>query len=320
MIEKRMRLAVPSEQEGARLDAFLVARVGELSRSAWRRLILEGRVVVDTRPASKPGLALKEGMCVEVTLPDPAPDSPEPEEIPVGILYEDDFLLVVDKAAGLVVHPGHGRPGGTLVNALLGRGASLAPAGGVHRPGIVHRLDADTSGVLVVAKDNETLRALQRSFAERRVQKSYLALVWGRPRPPEGRIERPIGRSRANPTRMAIRGTRAAREAITLYRTVEELPGLTLLSVRIETGRTHQIRVHLQSIHHPVVGDARYGGRQEKGVQDPRKRKALRSFQRLGLHASELAFLHPRTLSEVRFRSPLPPEFEGLLSVLRSSG
>jgi len=320
MSERTVSLAVPSDQDGTRLDAFLATRFGEISRSAWRRLILEGRVRVDARPAAKPGLALRAGMRIEAAFPEPRPAAPAPEQIPVRVVHEDEQLLVVDKPAGLVVHPGHGRGGGTLVNALLGRGTTLAPGGGAQRPGIVHRLDAETSGLLVVAKDDATLRALQRAFAERHVGKTYRALVWGRPRPEAGRVERPIGRSRANPTRMAVHGVRGARAAVTFYETLETLPGFTLLTVRIETGRTHQIRVHLQSLHHPIVGDARYGGQQWKGVQDPRKRKALREFRRLALHASELAFVHPATRREIHFRCALPPEFEDLLAVLRGGG
>jgi len=227
-------------------------------------------------------------------------------------------LVVVDKPAGLVVHPGHGRRTGTLVNALLGRGTSLAPAGGAERPGIVHRLDAGTSGVIVVAKTDRAHRGLSNAFALRQVDKRYLALVWGHPDPPSGTIERGIGRSRNHPVKMAVRSTRGrARPALSHYRTLESMPGFAFLEVLPRTGRTHQIRVHLQSIHHPLVGDDRYGGRAWRGVQDPLKRKAIREFDRLGLHAADLAFDHPASGQRVRFSSPLPDLYQRLLEVLR---
>jgi 23S rRNA pseudouridine1911/1915/1917 synthase len=181
----------------------------------------------------------------------------------------------------------------------------------------VHRLDASTSGLIVVAKTDAAFYALGRAFAERAVRKVYHALVWGRPDPPQGLIDRSIGRSRTDPTRMSVHGIRGGRSARTTYRTIETFSGFAFLEVRIETGRTHQIRVHLQSIHHPVVGDPRYGGEQSRGVQDPRRRNALRSFGRVALHASELSFVHPATGEETTFRSALPPELARLLEILR---
>ncbi len=318
MSEMVIRLTVPSGAGGSRLDTFLASEIKEHTRSALRRMIAEGRVRVDGKAAAKPGLSLRDGGSVEVALPEAAPEGPVPEDIPFEVVHEDDHLVIVSKPAGLVVHAGHGRRSGTLVNALLGRGIPLAPAGGAERPGIVHRLDADTSGLIVVAKTDAALRSLQRAFAERRVVKRYQALVWGRPDPAAGRIERPVGRSRPDPTRMSVRSPRG-RAAATEYVTVETIPGFAMLRVRIETGRTHQIRVHLQSIHHPVVGDARYGGQQFRGVQDPLKRKALREFRRLALHSSELSFPHPATGVEARFESPLPDDFASLLRVLREA-
>jgi 23S rRNA pseudouridine1911/1915/1917 synthase len=280
-------------------------------------MIDSGRVLVDGRPAAKAGLVLSPGMEVLVELPAPDPGTPPaPEPIEVDIAFEDEHLVVVRKPAGLVVHPGAGRKSGTLVNALAGRGVPLALAGGRDRPGIVHRLDADTSGLLVVAKTDEAHRELVRAFAERRVTKRYVALVWGRPDPEEGTIETSIGRSRGDPTRMSVH-SRRGRPARTTYRVIESLPGFSLLRVGIETGRTHQIRVHLQSIHHPVVGDTRYGGQQGKGVRSLRKRRALQGFGRLALHAAELAFPHPVTGKNVRVRAALPEDLEDLLSVLR---
>ena len=191
-------------------------------------------------------------------------------------------------------------------------------AGGSERPGIVHRLDQGTSGALIVAKTDETYHRLSKMFARREVEKHYRALVWGRPAPPEGEIERPIGRSRSNPTQMSISGTRGKRRpALTIYRTEESLQGFALLAVRPHTGRTHQIRVHLQSVHHPIVGDTRYGGRPWRGVQDPLKRKALREFERLALHASDLRFVHPQTGCTLSLHAPMPADFRSLMTVLR---
>jgi 23S rRNA pseudouridine1911/1915/1917 synthase len=257
-------------------------------------------------------------MTIHVEVPAPPPDRPDAEEIPFDIVYQDDDLLVVDKPAGLTVHPGHGCPTGTLVNGLLGRGVRLASIGGPDRPGIVHRLDRDTSGLLVVAKTDSAHHGLSRAFAEREVNKRYRALVWGHPRPPEGVIEQDIGRSRINPTKMAVRSTRGRRRwARTAYSTLESVPGFSLLDVDLTTGRTHQIRVHLESIHHPIVGDERYGGRAWRGVQDPLKRKALREFRHLALHAAKLSFRHPVRGERMRFRSSLPQRIEDLLVVLR---
>jgi len=313
----RVSFEVPAEAEGTRLDRYLVVRLGVATRSALRRWIAEGRVTVNGTPAAKAGLALHPGMRIEVDVPAPRTPIPAPEPIPLDVVYEDDALLVIDKPAGLVVHPGHGQRAGTLVNALLGRGTRLAPAGGPERPGIVHRLDAGTSGVMVVAKTDPAYHGLTRAFARREVDKRYLALVWGHPDPPQGTIERSIGRSRTQPIKMAVRHARGVRPAVSGYRTIESMPGFALLEVTPRTGRTHQIRVHLQSIHHPLVGDERYGGRAWRGVQDSQKRTALRDFDRLALHAAELAFTHPTRGQRVRFTRPLPARFERLLEVLR---
>jgi 23S rRNA pseudouridine1911/1915/1917 synthase len=313
-----LSFAVPQSAEGERLDRFLASEVAGHSRSAVRRFIVEGRVSIDGRPILKPGFALKPSMSISLSLPEPHPDSPQPEDIRIEILHEDEQIVVVAKPAGLVVHPGHGRRSGTLVNALLGRGIELSPTGAPDRPGIVHRLDIETSGLIVVAKCARSHEAMAAAFAARQVHKRYIALVWGHPEPPSGRIELPIGRSRANPVKMAVRSTRGRkRVAISTYETIEDLPGFSLLSVFPETGRTHQIRVHLQSINRPIVGDSRYGGRGWRNIRDPLKRKAVRHFDRLALHASNLSFMHPATGREVSFHAPLPPEFEVLLEVLR---
>jgi 23S rRNA pseudouridine1911/1915/1917 synthase len=314
--DEQIRLRVPAAVAGSRLDRHLADTLAGHTRSAVRRLILDGRVTVDGVPAAKSGVALEEGMEIVVRLPPPRSDRPLAEAIPLDVVHEDEALLVVNKPAGLVVHPGHGQREGTLVNALLGRGTQLSPRGAPDRPGIVHRLDRETSGLLIVAKTEASHAALSEAFTRREIRKRYDALVWGRPDPEEGVIEKTIGRSRSNPVKMAISG-RGSREAVTRYVTRERLTGFTRLTLHPVTGRTHQIRVHLQSIHHPIVGDTRYGGRMWKGVRDPIKRKALRQFDRLALHASHLAFEHPAGGRPIELSAPIPEEFEALLATLR---
>jgi len=316
MTAEPVRVDVPLEAAGARLDSFLAARMTGPTRSTLRRWILEGRVLVNGEPAGKAGFELSHGMRIEVRPPADTGAALTPEAIPIEVLHEDEHIVVVSKPAGLVVHPGHGNRTGTLVHALLGRGIRLAPAGGADRPGIVHRLDSGTTGVMVVAKSDEAHKALARAFADRKVRKIYRALVWGKPKEQSGRIEGLIGRSRRDPTKMAVSG-RSGRPSATSYDTLEVFPGFALLKVGIETGRTHQIRVHLQSIHHPVVGDKDYGGEQWRGVQDPAKRNALRKLDRPALHASELSFVHPGTGKRVTYKAPLPADFEAVLAVLR---
>lgn len=315
-----LRFEARPDETALRLDRFLTARLPEWSRSALRRRIDDGEVRLNGRLARKPGEPVSSGDLVEVDLPDPRSPAtaPEAQAIPIDVLYEDQDIVVVDKPAGLVVHPGHGCENGTLVNALLGLGIELAPAGGAVRPGIVHRLDRETSGVLVVAKSDLAYRGLTQAFARRAVRKTYRALVWGRPVPSEGTIDRPIGRSRVDRTRMSASST-SGRRAVTHYRTSESYPGFAWLEIDLETGRTHQIRVHLQSIGHPVVGDERYGGRMWRGLQDPRRRNAIRDFARHALHAAVLEFAHPRTGIVVRGEAPLPSELAALLAVLRGT-
>jgi len=315
-----LRLEVPTEAAGQRLDRFLREKLRDHSRSALIRWIHAGRVTIDGTPAAKPGVAVKAGSRIEVEAPAPRSDAPQPQAIDIPILHQDDDIVVVDKPVNLVVHPGHGQPDGTLINGLLGLGITLAPAGGTVRPGIVHRLDRDTSGVMVVAKTDAAHRALSRAFAERRVRKRYRTLVWGRPDPDEGTIDRGIGRSRNNPTKMAVQGTRGMlRVARTHYRTVESIPGFALLEIDLETGRTHQIRVHLQSIRHPVVGDQRYGGRSWRGIQDMLKRNAVKQFEGLALHSFELQFDHPVGGERCTFHAPMPERLTRLLDALRGT-
>lgn len=317
MTEKQLRLDVPTEAAGTRLDAFLAAHHQAVSRSVWKHLIEDGRVAVDGKSTAKAGFALKPGMVIDAAIPDPEPSTLTGEPIPIELVHEDEHLAVVLKPAGLVVHPGHGARRGTLVHALIGRGLPLAAAGGVERPGIVHRLDKDTSGLLLIAKTDAAHRALSRMFARREIEKTYLALVWGRPQPAAGRIDDAIGRSRRDPTKMAVRAPRS-RAATTIYHTEEALPGFTLLTIGLVTGRTHQIRVHFASLRHPVIGDTKYGGQPWKAMQDPGRRALLTSFPRLALHAAKLALAHPVTGEPLSFSAPLPADVAGLLSALRA--
>ena len=290
-------LQIPREAAGERLDRFVTALPGVDSRAEAERLLAAGAVRVDgeLRPKSH---RLQGGEVLEVEIPALAGPALEPEERELRIAYEDEHLLVVEKPAGIVVHPsaGHGR--GTLVNALLERG--IAGGNVAERPGIVHRLDRDTSGLLVVARSQEAYERLQELVRERRLQRHYLALVRGRPRSRAGRIEAPIGRDRHDPLRHSL-DTDTPREAITHFEVLELLPAHALMSVRLETGRTHQIRVHLQAIELPVVGDPVYG------VPD-------RELGRQFLHANRLSFPHPVTGAVVDVESPLPEELQAALA------
>jgi 23S rRNA pseudouridine1911/1915/1917 synthase len=304
------------DERGLRLDRFLAARHTTATRSASSRLIREGHVSVDGRPATKTGLSLTEGMHVIVRLPPPPVVDRSQPPTDLDIVHEDDHLLVVNKPPGMVVHVGHGRPHGSLVDSLLARGTVLSSIGAPDRPGVVHRLDLGTSGLVLFAKTDAAHLALSAAFAERRIQKRYVALVWGHPRDLEGTVELHIGRSRTQRQKMSVHAPRG-RPASTRYRVVESLPALALLEVFPRTGRTHQIRVHLQALGHPIVGDARYGGRSWRGVADPLKRRALRDFERLALHASDLALEHPATGEPLRLKAPLPLDIAELLAALR---
>jgi 23S rRNA pseudouridine1911/1915/1917 synthase len=290
------RIQVPREAAGARLDRFVASLSAVGTRAEAERLLVAGAVRVDgeLRPKSH---RLQGGEVLEVELPDQVDRSLEAEERELKIAYEDEHLLVVDKPAGLVVHPSAGHGQGTLVNALLERG--IAGGDVPERPGIVHRLDRDTSGLLVVARSQEAYERLQELIRDRRLDRRYLALVRGRPRSRTGRIEAPIGRDRHDPLRHSL-DTETPRDAITHFEVLELLPAHALLSVRLETGRTHQIRVHLQAIELPVVGDPVYG------VPDPELRRQF-------LHASRLSFPHPLTGEAVDVESPLPEELQAAL-------
>ncbi len=317
MDEGIVRIVTGPDAEGVRLDRFLVSRFPGETRSVLKKWITGERVFVDGAKPGKAGMMLAAGMEIQVLVPPTGSDIPAAEDIPVTVLHEDDHIIVVHKPAGMVVHPAQAYPGGTLVNALLGRGTRLSGVGENGRPGIVHRLDRDTSGVMVVAKTDPAHHRLATMFADRDIAKTYHALVWGSPDPPESEIRSPIGRCRQNPTRMAVGGIRS-RPAITRFRTLATFPGFAWLEIELLTGRTHQVRVHMQAMNHPVVGDAVYGGVQWKGVQDTTRRNALKNFHRHALHASVLAFLHPVTGEPLSFTAELPAELAGLLEVLRS--
>jgi 23S rRNA pseudouridine1911/1915/1917 synthase len=306
---------VDAEQSGARLDRFLGDAQPALSRARWQALIAAGDVQVDGQPA-RASLRLRAGQRVSARIPAAVPALPQPEDLPLTVRHADAQLLVIDKPAGLVVHPGAGRSSGTLVNALLHHVRDLSGVGGVLRPGIVHRLDRDTSGLLVVAKDDVTHRALARQFAAREVRKEYLAIVLGVPARASGRIERPIGRDPQRRLAMAVDVPRA-RAARTDWRIEERLDGAALLRIRLHTGRTHQIRVHLAALGHPVAGDATYGGRRAPAARQASARDALSALRRTALHSALLGFTHPATGLPCEFESALPPELLALVAALR---
>lgn len=292
---------LPPEEAGERLDRALAARFPQLSRAQLQRLIRSGAITVNDAVV-RPAYRLASGDRIAVTFPEEP--TVRPESLPLDIVYEDEYLLVVNKPAGMVVHPAARIVSGTLVNALLSHCPQVADVGGPDRAGIVHRLDRETSGLIVVAKNPETHASLQRQFKRRLVRKTYVALVEGQVHPREGIIEVPIGRDPKDRTRMAV--SRTGRPAITQYRVVEVFPQYTLLEVRPHTGRTHQIRVHLAWLGYPVVGDRVYGRRRQTLLPD-------RHF----LHARELAFTHPATGEKLVLSAPLPPELTALLNQLR---
>ena len=306
-------LVIGPDQAGERLDRYLAGAMPGLSRSQAQRLIDEGRVQVAGRQA-KANLALKDGDQISVELPGPIPSSAQPEDIPVPVMYEDADLLVVNKPAGMVVHPAAGHSSGTLVNALLHQVDDLSGIGGELRPGIVHRLDKGTSGVMVVAKHDVAHEALARQFADREVEKEYVALVWGVVQAGR-RIDLPIGRDPNDRQKMSAR-SRRARSAVTRITRAQHLRGVTLCHVAIATGRTHQIRVHLNAIGHPIVGDATYGGVRARVAQD--LRPVLR-LERPFLHAARLAFTHPTDGRVMDFEAPLPDDLQQVLDQLHEA-
>jgi 23S rRNA pseudouridine1911/1915/1917 synthase len=305
-------LIVEPEHEGVRLDHFLTTMLPEQSRSGVQRLIKEGRVS-GAVTALRPSTVVRAGQAYEVEVPLPSAALPEPEALPLRIVFEDRDIVVLDKPAGMVVHPGAGHAGGTLVNALLHHVKDLSGVGGELRPGIVHRLDRGTSGLMVVAKHDTAHQELSRQFSDREVEKVYIALVWGVVHSGR-RIDAPIGRDPNDRQKMSTRARRA-RHAVTRVTFSRDLDGVSLLRVAIATGRTHQIRVHLSAIGHPIVGDVTYGGVRRRTAAHLR---AVQRLERPFLHSARLVFTHPGDGRRVEFDSPLPLDLQSVLDEIEA--
>jgi len=319
-------IKIADDEQELRLDRVLAARIPSLSRSRLKALILNGEVAIAARTIRDPAARVKSGDTVTVTLPPPEAAKPVGEPIPLNIVYEDDALIVIDKPAGLVVHPAAGHAKGTLVNALIAHcGDSLSGIGGVKRPGIVHRLDKDTSGLMVAAKTDAAHRALSAQFAnkaESGIERGYLAFVWGVPGRAGGTIDAPLDRHPQARDKRAVRA--GGRAAVTHWRLLQRFTGsdgkpvASLLACTLETGRTHQIRVHLAHIGHPILGDAVYGAafKSKASRLPPRARAALEGLGRQALHAYLLAIEHPQTRKSLRFQSELPADLRRLHDAL----
>jgi 23S rRNA pseudouridine1911/1915/1917 synthase len=307
------RVLVEPEQDGSRLDSFLTALLPDRSRSQLQRLIKEGHVtgpVKDLRPSTP----VRAGQEYAIDIPAPSTATPQPEALPLRIVFEDPDVVVLDKPAGMVVHPAAGHSSGTLVNALLHHVKDLSGIGGELRPGIVHRLDRGTSGLMVVAKHDRAHQELSRQFRDREVEKEYAALVWGVVHAGR-RIDAPIGRDDKDRQKMSTRARRA-RSAVTRVTWARHFRGVSLLKVAIHTGRTHQIRVHLAAIGHPIVGDATYGGVHRRVPHDLRP---VMRLERPFLHAMRLSFTHPSDGRRVDFDSPLPPDLESVVDEIEAN-
>ena len=319
-----------AEHKGWRLDHYLSVQIPELSRSRLQALIKEGHARACGATIKDPNYRVKPEDWFRIFVPAPKAASPEPQSIPLTIVHEDEDLIVIDKPAGLVVHPAAGNLDGTLVNALLAHcGGSLQGIGGVARPGIVHRLDKDTSGLLVAAKNERAMRSLAKQFAAHAVERAYNAVVWGSPRMSEGLVEGNVGRSPFDRKRMAVLRGQQGKPARTRYRVLEKFGAdavtgkafASLLECRLETGRTHQIRVHLAHLGHPLVGDTTYGrARRPPRPRTPEEVEAFAAaagFPRQALHAGVLGFFHPTLQRKLRFESPWPADLAHLINALR---
>jgi 23S rRNA pseudouridine1911/1915/1917 synthase len=309
-----LHLTVSAANEGERLDAFLAAHVEGWSRARLQRLIEEADVLVNGHTV-KSSYKLHPNDEIEVELTPPPSTSFAAENIPLDVVYEDDELIVVNKPAGIVVHPAAGVMSGTLANALAFHFQQLSGMAGTVRPGIVHRLDKGTSGLMVVAKTESAHEDLADQFRDREVFKSYVALVHGQVEKRIGQIDQPIARDRGNRTRMAV--VRGGRPALSIYRVRKRFERFTLLNVELKTGRTHQIRVHLAWLKHPVVGDEAYGSGRDKTVPDHKLRSEIANMGRQFLHAEQLGFRHPRTNEEMRFTASLPAELQAVLNEIK---
>ena len=312
------RVTVPDHLAHQRIDRVLATLLPDLSRSKIQRLIANGHVVIDAVPAAKPSLSVESGQQITVFLPRKTPaDEPRPQALDLDVIYEDDDLAVINKPSGLVVHGGAGQHEETLVNGLLHRyGKTLSQCGGSDRPGIVHRLDKGTSGIMALARHDKAHAALAHQFAARTVEKQYAAVVYGCPRASSGEIDLAIGRDRNNRTKISS-NTDRPRDAFTRWEFVEDLGGFALLNVWPKTGRMHQVRAHLEAIHHACIGDLKYVGAQWKSVPDGQARRAIRDFTRPGLHSSRLHLDHPISGVRLEFIAPLPSDLEELLRTLR---
>ena len=311
-------IVVPPGKKKERLDLFLVGHVQNATRNKVQRAISEGEVLVNGA-AARASHRVSPGEVIHVTLPKPPPQEAVPENIPLDIVFEDDRLLVVNKPAGMVTHPAYGNYTGTLVNALLYHCRSLSTANDTLRPGIVHRLDKDTSGLLVVAKDDAAHAYLAKQFAAHTIEREYQAIVWGLFRHRNGVIEAELGRSRSDRKKIAV--VEGGKRAVTEYSVQEQFAYLSLLSLRLLTGRTHQIRVHLAHIQHPVFGDPTYNGRRIAYATGAPEQKAevqrlLKLITRQALHAKTLGFVHPSTGTRLRFASVLPADMADILATL----
>jgi 23S rRNA pseudouridine1911/1915/1917 synthase len=324
-----LAFSVTEDEAANRLDRLLAARAPDISRARFQSLIAEGRVSVNGQPAAKANMKPRPGDEITVRLPEPQAAEPEPQDIPLTIIYEDEHLIVINKPAGMVVHPAPGHADGTLVNALLHHCAgSLSGIGGVKRPGIVHRLDRDTSGLMVAAKTDAAHAGLAAQFAahgrDGKLERAYRALLWGRPPRHKGTISEPLARSSANRQKIAVVRAGAGREAITHYRAIRSFPAAserpvaTLAECRLETGRTHQIRVHMAHIGCPVMGDETYGAGFKSSIRrlSQQAKEALQALNRQALHAATLGFEHPVTGRQLHFESPLPQDMQKLLEAL----
>ena len=307
---------VPEELEGIRLDLCLAKLNPDWTRSRARKLIDDDHVLLNNA-SGKASTSVHTGDTVVVNEPPPRPLDVEGEDIPLNVIHEDSDLLIINKPAGLVIHPAAGNPSGTLVNALIHYCQDLSGIGGVERPGIVHRLDKDTTGIMVVAKSDRAHLALSIAFRQHTIRKTYLAVCYGNPKTEDGVVDAPIDRHPRNRREMAV--VREGRPARTLYEVDQEFAGTSMVSCHPVTGRTHQIRVHMAHIGHAIIGDPLYAGRQWRNLADLSVQSACRNFPRQALHARRIAFEHPVTKEEVEFEAPLPTDLENLLEVLRDS-
>ncbi|HBR16218.1 MAG: pseudouridine synthase [Deltaproteobacteria bacterium RIFCSPLOWO2_12_FULL_43_16] len=308
---------VASLDANIRLDIFLSQKLPDLTRSRIKNLIEDGLVSLNNKSA-KAGAKIKTGDQISVTIPEPQPIKAEPEKIPLDILYEDKHIIVINKPPGLTVHPGAGRTKGTLVNALLYHCKDLSGIGGALRPGIVHRIDKDTSGVLVAAKTDKSHQFLSKQFKEHSMKRRYLALVWGVVKNDIGTIDLHIGRHVSERKKMSVRTSRG-RRAVTHYKVIKRFDNFTLIEATLETGRTHQIRVHLSAIHHPVVGDPVYGKKNMPSGLSPKLTMLLKNLKRQALHAQILGIIHPETQKYMEWTAPLPDDIKGIITALEEA-